>query len=106
MQTPVERARSIRRTNKRNAEPTIYNKVRAIIAGSLSGKYVMQGDTMADLVRRHCGQAFEVASQNGLVLDVDLPENLRVAPFEKFEVLFVLKPLIADWQPVPGSRPN
>jgi hypothetical protein len=55
--------------------PDLVNDIAAIIHAEISLKQVNRGETLSDLVDRHCPYIYDAARQQGLELDLNLPEN-------------------------------
>jgi hypothetical protein len=70
-----------RRDNRvhRDCPPELRRHVDCILVAGLSRKGIMAGETLRDLVSRHCPEVFEIAAAAGFELRLDLAENTHKA---------------------------
>jgi hypothetical protein len=57
--TPVARAPLIQ------CDPDLYVKICTTLQHAITGKSVLGGDSLADLVQRHCPELYDMAAESG-----------------------------------------
>lgn len=61
------------------APKELSQRVGAMINTGIAGKGIMRGDTLRDLVERHCPEVQTVAAEYGYHVEMNLPENTHEA---------------------------
>lgn len=83
-QPPTEADKKLRkagrayRTSVKRASkicPDLINEIGQIITTSITCQPILPDETLRDMVDRLCPHVHNVVAANGLVLDIDLPEN-------------------------------
>jgi hypothetical protein len=55
--------------------PELVNDIARTIQVAITMKQVFAGETLRDLVERHCPEVYDLARDQGFALDLDVPEN-------------------------------
>lgn len=62
-------------------DQALFGRIVGELQGGITGKPVILGDTLIDLVKRHCPHIHTMASENGFRLELDDdPKNLELKP--------------------------